>query len=178
MTSTSRTARCGPACRVVWQGRDPLGSPPMPMVRATNVVGNTTRSIPPRLHSSISVLEPSSARGPDPRVVSRRFRHCVFCAGRVNSSLTQSCSARRSTARLRVRAPARPPRRMGRVSFCHWENKSERSLRPSDFAATTSPNITGGHKKTHGQRGLNGRKRHDARRDASLLCVTSYRSKC
>ena len=31
MTSTSRTARCGPACRVVWQGRDPLGSPPMPI---------------------------------------------------------------------------------------------------------------------------------------------------
>ena len=22
MTSTSRTARCGPACRVVWEGRD------------------------------------------------------------------------------------------------------------------------------------------------------------
>ena len=27
MTSTSRTARCGPACRVVWQGCDPQGRP-------------------------------------------------------------------------------------------------------------------------------------------------------
>ncbi|MGY4291680.1 hypothetical protein ACVWXO_010946 [Bradyrhizobium sp. LM2.7] len=27
MTSTSRTARCGPACRVVWQGSDPQGRP-------------------------------------------------------------------------------------------------------------------------------------------------------
>src|ERR1700757_5454448 len=27
MTSTSRTARCGPACRVVWQGCDPKGRP-------------------------------------------------------------------------------------------------------------------------------------------------------
>jgi hypothetical protein len=27
MTSTSRTARCGPACRVVWQGSDPKGRP-------------------------------------------------------------------------------------------------------------------------------------------------------
>jgi RNA-directed DNA polymerase len=30
MTSNSRTARCGPACRVVWQGRLRLG-PPMPI---------------------------------------------------------------------------------------------------------------------------------------------------
>ena len=30
MTSTSRTARCGPACRVVWQGRS-LALPPMPI---------------------------------------------------------------------------------------------------------------------------------------------------
>src|SRR5438034_7328760 len=27
MTSTSRTARCGPACRVVWQGSDPQRRP-------------------------------------------------------------------------------------------------------------------------------------------------------
>jgi hypothetical protein len=27
MTSTSRTVRCGPACRVVWQGCDPQGRP-------------------------------------------------------------------------------------------------------------------------------------------------------
>ena len=32
LTSNSRTARCGPACRVVWQGRLPSGRPPMPMV--------------------------------------------------------------------------------------------------------------------------------------------------
>ena len=31
MTSTSRTARCGPACRVVWQGRGRQWSPPMPI---------------------------------------------------------------------------------------------------------------------------------------------------
>ena len=30
MTSNSRTARCGPACRVVWQGRS-LKLPPMPI---------------------------------------------------------------------------------------------------------------------------------------------------
>jgi hypothetical protein len=27
MTSTSRTARCGPACRVVWQGRSLTAAP-------------------------------------------------------------------------------------------------------------------------------------------------------
>ena len=31
MTSNSRTARCGPACRVVWQGRLPSWRPPMPI---------------------------------------------------------------------------------------------------------------------------------------------------
>ena len=31
MTSTSRTARCGPACRVVWQGRSQRWLPPMPI---------------------------------------------------------------------------------------------------------------------------------------------------
>jgi hypothetical protein len=30
MTSTSRIARCGPACRVVWQGRS-CKLPPMPI---------------------------------------------------------------------------------------------------------------------------------------------------
>ena len=33
MTSNSRTARCGPACRVVWQGRSQQWLPPMPIVR-------------------------------------------------------------------------------------------------------------------------------------------------
>jgi len=27
LTSTTRTARCGPACRVVWQGSSQLGCP-------------------------------------------------------------------------------------------------------------------------------------------------------
>ncbi|TCM79861.1 reverse transcriptase (RNA-dependent DNA polymerase) [Rhizobium sp. BK068] len=31
LTSISRTARCGSACRVVWQGRDRIRSPPMPI---------------------------------------------------------------------------------------------------------------------------------------------------
>jgi len=30
-TSSSWTARCGPACRVVWQGCSPQGLPPMPI---------------------------------------------------------------------------------------------------------------------------------------------------
>nr|WP_196803535.1 hypothetical protein [Thiomonas sp. FB-6] len=31
LTSSSRTARCGPARRVVWQGRGSHEPPPMPM---------------------------------------------------------------------------------------------------------------------------------------------------
>ena len=41
MTSTSRTARCGPACRVVWQGRSQRWLPPMPIRELIIPFGHT-----------------------------------------------------------------------------------------------------------------------------------------
>ena len=46
MTSNSRTARCGPACRVVWQGRLRSWRPPMPMVNRVIRSLATFREIP------------------------------------------------------------------------------------------------------------------------------------
>ena len=50
MTSTSRTARCGPACRVVWQGCGPQWPPPMPIcLGAAHVLIGGPALIPDRL---------------------------------------------------------------------------------------------------------------------------------
>lgn len=37
LTSSSRTARCGSARRVVWQGRSPYGLPPMPIRQNSSI---------------------------------------------------------------------------------------------------------------------------------------------
>jgi hypothetical protein len=36
VASTASTARCGPACRVVWEGSGPSGPAPIPIVRTKN----------------------------------------------------------------------------------------------------------------------------------------------
>ena len=52
MTSTSRTARCGPACRVVWEGPSLKRLAPIPIdARAQGLVANSLRELR-SLHSN------------------------------------------------------------------------------------------------------------------------------
>ncbi len=65
MTSNSRTARCGPACRVVWQGRSQQWLPPMPIVgpQAFEAHGPTAVAAGQRVDLVAAALELQSMVG-------------------------------------------------------------------------------------------------------------------
>jgi hypothetical protein len=118
MTSTSRTARCGPACRVVWEGPAARAAAPIPILKlaapcpsGAHNVSAASCAAPARTTPAREVGPPGRPQQPSPPPRHHLTRPATRAPPQPHRAINHSSPgyASRSTSVLRANGPHRRP---------------------------------------------------------------------